>query len=176
MQKLTLSALQRLSKSEFAQAPKFPFVLILDNIRSALNVGSVFRTADAFAAQGLALCGISACPPHRDILKTALGATDTVAWAYFETTRAAVEHYKTQHYKIWAIEQTDSSLSLEQFNPDLSESPLALILGNEVEGVDANLLDLVDGCVEIPQFGTKHSLNVSVCAGIVAWELVRKQI
>ncbi len=180
MQKLSMDALARVSAGEFETQKKQPLVIILDNVRSALNVGSAFRTADAFALQSLALCGITAQPPHREILKTALGATETVAWAYFETTQAALDYYQTQNYLLVGVEQTAASISLSTFKSQLLNQlnleklpPLALIFGNEVDGVSQTVLNQCHYAVEIPQFGTKHSLNVAVCVGIVAWEMVR---
>lgn len=164
--------LQRLSVEEFKEQDKIPLVVILDNLRSALNVGSAFRTSDAFAVESLVLCGISAQPPHREISKTALGAHQSVDWEYFEETTQAIETYKSKGYRIFAVEQAFESTSLEQFQ--WTEEPLAIIMGNEVEGVSQKVMDLVDGCIEIPQFGTKHSFNVSVSMGIVVWELFRK--
>jgi len=180
MQKLSMDELNRLTVDEFQLQQKHPIAIILDNVRSALNVGSAFRTADAFALQSLALCGITAQPPHREILKTALGATESVAWAYFETTQAALDAYKAQNYLLIGIEQTAGSVSLSEFKSQLLSRlnlekmpPIALIFGNEVEGVAQEVLNQCDYAIEIPQFGTKHSLNVSVCVGIVAWEMVR---
>lgn len=167
-----MDELGRMSVEEFRQSDKNRLVLVLDNIRSMHNVGSVFRTADAFRAEGILLCGYTPCPPHRDIHKTALGATDTVRWKYAPTTREAVLELKEQGYRVYAIEQVQNSIMLDRFQQD-SGQPLALVFGNEVEGVDAAVLPLCDGCIEIPQFGMKHSLNVSIAAGIVLWELVR---
>ena len=139
------------------------------------NVGSVFRTADAFLLQGIYLCGYTPQPPHRDIHKTALGATDTVAWQYFGNTLEAVQALRDGGYRIWAIEQVENSQSLHQFD-DNQNGPLAVVFGNEVSGVDPDVVKACDGCIEIPQLGMKHSLNISVAAGIVLWELVRTQI
>lgn len=171
MRQRSLSELNRLSIEEFKKRDKLPAVVILDNIRSALNVGSVFRSADAFAVEELALCGITAQPPHRDILKTAIGASHSVKWQYFEANTAAVEHYRAKGYQIAAIEQTTGGQQLQEFK---FEKPLALILGNEVKGVSPELLALSDTSIEVPQWGTKHSLNVSVCAGVLLWELARQ--
>lgn len=170
MRKLSMEELGRVSLSSFKNSNKLPLVIVLDNVRSALNVGSAFRTADGFAAHELALCGITAQPPHREILKTALGATDSVAWQYFEQTADAIAFYREQGYQIFAIEQAEGSQKLDQFTASL-DAPIALIFGNEVEGVAQEAIDAADGCIEIPQFGTKHSLNVSVCVGIVVWEI-----
>lgn len=148
-------------------------VLILDNIRSGLNVGSAFRTADAFALEKIFLCGITATPPHREILKTAIGATESVAWEAAEEVVDVVQRLKAEGYTIYAVEQTDVSIPLQQIRRNHGEK-LALIFGNEVRGVQQAALPLVDGAIEIPQFGTKHSLNISVCLGIVVWEFVRQ--
>jgi tRNA G18 (ribose-2'-O)-methylase SpoU len=174
MRKLSMDELGRMSVDEFRQAEKNPILVVLDNIRSMHNVGSVFRTADAFLAEGICLCGYTPQPPHRDIHKTALGATETVDWLYFPTTREAVVTLKERGYKIFAIEQVEGSVSLEKFT-QLNEK-IALVFGNEVEGVDSEVLTLCDGCIEIPQLGMKHSLNISVAAGIVLWEMVRGRI
>ncbi len=173
MRKLSMDELERLSTSAFRNAEKLRIVLVLDNIRSALNVGSAFRTADAFALEKIHLCGITASPPHREILKTALGATETVAWDYYKEPTALIAMLKQQGYKIVVVEQTDSSVSLDEYVVTESEK-LALVFGNEVDGVGDNFLRASNACIEIPQFGTKHSLNVAVCVGIVTWELVRK--
>lgn len=151
---------------------KFPLVVVLDNIRSMHNVGSIFRSADAFHVQELLLCGMTAQPPHRDIEKTALGATKTVDWQYFSDTKKALDYLKHKNYKIIAVEQTQNSILLQNF-PIKLEEKTAFILGNEVQGVQKEILDQADFCVEIPQWGEKHSLNVSVCAGIVLWEWCR---
>jgi tRNA G18 (ribose-2'-O)-methylase SpoU len=174
MRKLSMDELGRMSVDEFRQAEKNPILIVLDNIRSMHNVGSVFRTADAFLAEGICLCGYTPQPPHRDIHKTALGATETVDWLYFTTTMEAVITLKERGYQLFAIEQVEGSVSLEKFTqPD---EKIALIFGNEVEGVDSDVLKLCDGCIEIPQLGMKHSLNISVAAGIVLWEMVRGRI
>lgn len=168
-----MAALNRPSTEDFKVQEKLPLVLVLDNVRSALNVGSVFRTADAFALEKIILCGITAQPPHREILKTALGSTDSVAWEYAGYTAEAVLQLKEDGYLIYAVEQTTKKIWLQDFSP-VSTSKYALVLGNEVEGVDDATLSLCDGAIEIPQFGTKHSLNVAVAAGIVVWETARK--
>lgn len=173
MEKLTMEALGRKSVEEFKRAPKTPLVLVLDNIRSLHNVGSVFRTADAFLLRGLRLCGYTGTPPHRDIHKTALGATETVAWEYWPDTAAAVARLKEEGYAVWAVEQATGAVMLQDFRPP-ADRPLALVFGNEVEGVETGVLGLVDGCLEIPQAGMKHSLNISVTAGIVVWDLCSK--
>ncbi|GAC1529639.1 MAG: RNA methyltransferase [Sediminibacterium sp.] len=173
MRKLSMDELGRKSVGEFKQARKNPVMLVLDNIRSMHNVGSVFRTADAFLMEGICLCGYTPQPPHRDINKTALGATETVDWLYFPTTLEAVTLLKARGYYIYGIEQAEGSVSLEQFTqPD---GNVAIVFGNEVTGVDTEVLKLCDGCIEIPQLGMKHSLNISVAAGIVLWEIVRKR-
>ncbi len=170
-----MDELGRKSVSEFKEAEKNRVVVILDNIRSMHNVGSVFRSADAFLVEGICLCGYTPQPPHRDIHKTALGATETIDWIHLPTTIEAVQQLKEKGYKVFALEQAEGSISLDQCKAQ-NLFPLAIVLGNEVEGVDAEVLQLCDGCIEIPQFGMKHSLNVSVAAGIVLWEMVRKQM
>jgi 23S rRNA (guanosine2251-2'-O)-methyltransferase len=172
MQKKSMSELDRLSAEDYKIIEKTPLVLILDNVRSALNVGSAFRTADAFALHSIALCGISAQPPHREILKTALGAEQSVDWVYFENTVSAVKYYKNNGFRICAVEQTVGSIMLQDFV--WNEKPISIVFGNEVDGVSDDVLQLSDDCIEIPQFGTKHSLNISVSMGIVIWELYRK--
>jgi tRNA G18 (ribose-2'-O)-methylase SpoU len=169
MRKLKLSELGRLDVDGFRAAAKVPVVLILDNLRSAHNVGSLFRTSDAFALEGLALCGFTGQPPHREIEKTALGATESVNWAYFSTTTEAITHYKSLGFSIVGIEQTTSSVPMSSFEVDTSLVGYALVLGNEVEGVSDEALELCDQVLELEQFGTKHSLNVAVCGGIFAW-------
>lgn len=167
MRKLSMDELNRLSKEDFERAEKLPIILILDNIRSLSNVGAFFRTADAFRIGELFLCGITACPPHREIHKTALGADETVKWRHFETTETACQALKTEGYRIFAIEQVEGSVPLQNFR---FEPHTAYILGNEVEGVSEDALPYCDGAIELPQEGTKHSINVSVCAGIVMWK------
>ncbi len=162
-----MDELNRLSKEDFEKVEKLPIIIVLDNIRSLSNVGAFFRTADAFRISELYLCGITACPPHREIHKTALGADETVKWRYFETTEAACQELKAEGYKIFAVEQVENSIPLQDFK---FESHTAYVLGNEVEGVGEEVLPYCDGAIELPQEGTKHSLNVSVCAGIVMWE------
>lgn len=173
MRKLTIDELERLTPDAFRAQAKTPIALVLDNVRSAHNVGSAFRTADAFALAHISLCGITAQPPHREILKTALGATETVNWSYHQSVAEAVALLRTQGYQIWAVEQVAGSRMLQDFTPN-DEQPIALIFGNEVDGVSDEALAQVDGALEIPQFGTKHSLNVSVSMGIVVWEVFRK--
>ena len=168
MRKLSMDELNRISKDDFEQADKLPIIIVLDNVRSLSNVGAFFRTADAFRIKELFLCGITACPPHREIHKTALGADETVKWRYFDTTEAACQALKAEGYKIFAVEQVVGSVPLQDFG---FESHTAYILGNEVEGVSEDALPYCDGAIELPQAGTKHSINVSVCAGIVMWKL-----
>ena len=171
MHKLSMEELNRLTKEQYETVDKLPIVIVLDNIRSLSNVGAVFRTADAFRIGELYLCGITACPPHREIHKTALGADETVKWQYFESTEAACKALKDKCYKIFAVEQIEGSKGLQDFKFDPNS---ALIMGNEVEGVSDEALPYCDGAIELPQEGTKHSLNVSVCAGIVMWEVFRQ--
>ncbi len=173
MRKLSMDELGRKSVADFKLADKKPLVVVMDNIRSMHNVGSVFRTADAFLISGICLCGFTPQPPHRDIQKTALGATESVDWVYYENTKDAVLALKQQGYKVFAIEQTQGSISLENFKTYLSNEPVAFVFGNEVEGVSDEVLAICDGAVEIPQYGMKHSLNISVAAAIVLWEMVR---
>jgi tRNA G18 (ribose-2'-O)-methylase SpoU len=173
MKKLSMEALKRLTPEEFEVSKKLPLVLVLDNVRSGMNVGSIFRTADAFALEKIVLCGITAKPPHREILKTALGSTESVNWEYVEQTTIAVEHLKTQGYQVFAVEQTAPKTWLHEFRTVANEK-YALVLGNEVDGVADNVLQLCQGALEIPQFGTKHSLNIAVAAGIAVWELNQK--
>lgn len=165
-----MNELNRKSVEEFKQSQKKKIIVVLDNIRSMHNVGSVFRTSDAFLIEAICICGFTAQPPHRDINKTALGATETVDWIYYEKTTQAIEALKQNNYSIYAIEQTEGSISLENFA--ITDKPIAVVFGNEVEGVSNEVLQLVDGCIEIPQLGMKHSLNISVAAGIVLWKLV----
>lgn len=172
MRKLRLEELERISVEEFQQRPKVKVVLILDNIRSALNVGSAFRTADAFALEEVILCGITAQPPHREILKSAIGATESVSWSYFEAVDQAIEIQQSGKVSCFGVEQTTTSLPLQDFAPP--PSSIALVFGNEVDGISQSILPKLDGFIEIPQFGTKHSLNVSVCVGIVVWDILTK--
>jgi tRNA G18 (ribose-2'-O)-methylase SpoU len=171
MRKLSMDELGRMSVADFKVAPKKPIVVVMDQIRSMHNVGSVFRTADAFLINGICLCGFTPQPPHRDIHKTALGATDSVDWVYYEQTIEAVNALKEQGYKVYAIEQTEGSIPLNQFKID--DQAIAFVFGNEVDGVDQSVIDLCDGVIEIPQWGMKHSLNISVAAAVVLWEFVR---
>jgi 23S rRNA (guanosine2251-2'-O)-methyltransferase len=175
MRKLAMDELNRKSVNEFRQSEKTPVIVVLDNIRSMHNVGSVFRTADAFLIRAVYLCGYTPQPPHRDIHKTALGATETVDWQYFATTVHAVQSLKSAGYSVYAVEQTEGSIPLQEFAvPDTGQ--LAVVFGNEVSGVGEEALGLCDGSVEIPQWGMKHSLNISIAAGIVLWELVRERM
>jgi 23S rRNA (guanosine2251-2'-O)-methyltransferase len=167
MRKLSMAELNRLDVGDFKKSTKLPVILVLDNIRSLSNIGSIFRTADAFKLEGIYLCGISGRPPHREIHKTALGATETVDWKYFEKSLDAISELKSLGYSIVAVEQTDKSQMLHTF---IWPNKTALVLGNEVDGVSDSVIDLIDAAVEVPQSGTKHSLNVSVCAGIVCWQ------
>ena len=168
-----MSDLNRISPEEFKNSEKMPVVIVLDDVRSAYNVGSIFRTADAFRISGIYICGISARPPHKDISKTALGATESVEWKYFQDVQVAVKSLKDNGYRVYAIEQVDESISLDQFQPE-KESKIAIIFGHEVFGVKEGLFPIIDGCIEIPQFGTKHSFNVAISAGIMLWELAKK--
>jgi len=168
-----MDQLNRVDVDSFKSQEKTPLVLVLDNVRSMHNVGSAFRTADGFAIEKIVLCGITATPPHREIEKTALGATQSVEWIHEKETTAAVLKLKEEGYKVYAIEQAEDSIFLNDFIADSSEK-YALVFGNEVHGVDEDVMAIVDGCVEIPQFGTKHSFNVSVTMGIVLWDLVKK--
>lgn len=162
--------LNRLNPEEFKAAQKIPLIVVLDNVRSLNNIGSIFRTADAFRIEEVLLCGITARPPHKDIRKTALGATESVAWRYFEQTLEALNDLRSKNYKIAAVEQAENAYALNDFEVDLSQG-LAVVFGHEVQGVAQEVVDLCDAVIEIPQFGTKHSLNVSVSAGIVLWNL-----
>lgn len=172
MRKLKITELNRISTEEFRRVEKMPLVVVLDHVRSLYNVGSVFRSSDAFRVEAIYLCGITATPPNVEIHKTALGAEDTVNWQYFKSTQEAVLQLKTAGYEIWSVEQVEGSVMLQNFKPD-KKKHYAIILGNEVKGVQQEVVDMCDGCIEIPQFGTKHSLNVSVTAGILIWEFAR---
>ena len=172
MRKLKNNELGRINIEEFKCATKTPITIILDNVRSAINVGSIFRTSDAFLIENIILCGITATPPDKEILKAALGATDSVKWDFSENTIDAVKKLKAEGYHIIGIEQTDKSTMLNDIN--LPKKPIAIIMGNEVNGVAQEVIDVCNTVIEIPQFGTKHSLNISVSTGIVIWELWRK--
>ncbi|MCF8234792.1 MAG: RNA methyltransferase [Bacteroidales bacterium] len=173
MRKLKNEELKRLSLEEYRNKEKHPVVVVLDNIRSLNNIGSIFRTADAFRIEKLHLCGITACPPHRDIQKTALGATESVAWQYFEKTASSIELLRKNNFTIYSIEQAEGSISLENFDMKKIRK-VALVFGHEVKGIQQAIIDLSDACIEIPQFGTKHSFNITVSAGIVLWEFLKK--
>jgi 23S rRNA (guanosine2251-2'-O)-methyltransferase len=173
MRKLKLDELNRASIEEFKEQDKLPVVVVLDNVRSMHNIGSIFRTSDALAVTAVYLCGITARPPHREIEKTALGATQSVTWEYFEDTVKAIEKLRTEGYKIAAIEQAENSVMLNEYMP-LADEKYALIFGNEVNGVSDEAMQLIDTCIEIPQFGTKHSFNIVVSAGIVLWDFLVK--
>lgn len=173
MQKTPNDALHRLTTEEFKNAEKSPIVIVLDHVRSMHNVGSVFRTADAFLLRGICLCGVTAKPPHREIERSALGATESVYWEYFDETTEAIQKLKALNYRIVAVEQTDTAISLEQYQP-YSNEKIALVFGHELYGVSQEVLELCDHCIEIPQFGTKHSLNIAVSAGIVIWDIFSK--
>lgn len=173
MRKLKVTELSRISTEEFKSANKTPLIVVLDNVRSLNNIGSVFRTSDAFRIARIYLCGITATPPNAEIHKTALGAEDSVEWVYFKDTKEAVEELKKQEIAVFAIEQVENSIMLQDFKV-ASDMTYAIILGNEVKGVDQDVVDICDGSIEIPQFGTKHSLNVSITAGIAIWELFLK--
>ena len=171
MRKLAMEELHRLTKDEYEGVAKLPVVVVLDNVRSLSNVGSVFRSADAFRIGELFLCGITACPPHREIHKTALGADETVPWRYFESTVDACKELKAMGYRIFAVEQVEGSVMLQDYK---AEPNTAFILGNEVDGVSEEALSFCDAALEIPQEGTKHSLNVSVCSGILMWNVFKQ--
>jgi len=173
MRKLRNHELGRKSLEDYKLANKTPFVIVLDNVRSLNNIGSVFRTADAFLIESIYLCGITACPPNKEINKTALGATESVPWKYFEHTIDAVNDLKTNGYQIVSIEQAIGSTNLQEFFTEESEK-YAFVFGHEVKGVNQEIVSISDKCIEIPQFGTKHSLNISVSAGIVIWDVFIK--
>lgn len=175
MRKLLNEELGRLDKEAFHEAKKNPLILILDNVRSHLNVGSIFRTADAFRIEKIYLCGITGTPPHRDIQKTALGATETVNWEHHENILQLVEELKSKNVFIASLEQAENSTQLHRFKIPQNQI-LALVLGNEVEGVSQDVVSLSDSVIEIPQFGTKHSLNISVSAGMSVWELAKQYL
>lgn len=172
MRKLSNDELNRLSTEEFRDAEKRKIIIVLDNVRSLNNIGSVFRTADAFLIEAIYLCGITGTPPNKEIYKTALGADETVSWQYFENTMQAVEACKTKGYSVYSVEQAEGSISLTDFAP--ATTGLALIFGNEVNGVLPEVVSASHGCIEIPQDGSKHSLNISVSVGIVIWDVVSK--
>jgi len=173
MRKLKNSELDRLSVEDFKLVKKTPLIIVLDNIRSLNNIGSVFRTSDAFLIEKIYLCGITATPPHKDIHKTALGSTETVAWEYVENTLDLVEKLQTQNVKVCAIEQAENAIMLNDFKPE-TNTTYALVFGNEVKGVSQQVVNASDVVIEIPQYGTKHSLNISVSAGVVMWDMFSK--
>lgn len=173
MRKLLNEELNRKSVDEFKSSSKTPIIIVLDNVRSLHNVGSVFRTADAFLIEAIYLCGITGTPPNKEIQKTALGSTDTVAWKHFKTTTEAIQELKLKNYAVYAIEQAESSVMLNQFIPD-KKTGLAVVFGNEVKGVQQEIIDMSNAVIEIPQIGTKHSLNISVSVGVVVWDLYNK--
>lgn len=172
MRKLPIEEIGRVSAEEFQNVDKLPVIVVLDDIRSHHNTGAVFRTMDAFACEAVYLCGITGTPPHRDIQKTALGATETVPWLYFESALQTVQDLKNKGYKIIALEIAEGSTDIRNFLTSFDDK-IALVLGNEVNGVDQQIIDICDVCLEIPQYGTKHSLNVSVSAGIALWEICK---
>ncbi len=171
MRKLKVTEMDRLTTEEYHEAEKFPMVVVLDFVRSMYNVGSVFRTCDAFRLAGVCLCGIAATPPHPEIHKTALGAEKSVPWKYFERTQDAVVWLHSLGYKVFAVEQCEGSIAMQDFHIKEGER-YALVFGNEVKGVNQEVVDMCEGCIEIPQFGTKHSMNVAVTAGIAIWSIV----
>ena len=173
MKKLRTIEIERLSVEQFKEAEKLPLVVVLDDVRSMYNVGSVFRTGDAFRIEAVYLCGITSTPPHTEIHKTALGAEDSVCWKYFKNTLEAIDELKKEGYDVYSIEQAHGSTKLQTFEP-LHGKKYAVVLGNEVKGVHQEVVDASDGCLEIPQFGTKHSMNVSVTAGIIIWHFAKQ--
>ena len=175
MRKLSMDELNRKSVEEFKESAKMPVIAVLENIRSAYNVGSVFRTADAFLLEGIYICGYTCRPPHKEIKKTALGAEDSVTWKHFDNAQAAIEQLKSEGYKVYAIEQALNSNALQSVDFKSIEK-VAVIFGNEVNGVEQSTIVLCDGVIEIPQFGMKHSLNIATAAGVVLWEIVRGRV
>jgi 23S rRNA (guanosine2251-2'-O)-methyltransferase len=173
MRKLRINELQRLSAEAYKEAKKLPVIVILDNLRSCSNIGSVFRTSDAFLIEKICLCGITATPPNKEIHKTALDAEKSVPWEYFEQTEVAVKKLQAEGLAVYAVEQVEGSITLADFSPGRDQK-LALVFGNEVKGVQQKVINICDGAIEIPQFGTKHSFNVSVSAGIVLWDIFSK--
>ena len=173
MKKLSILELNRMQLTDYREADKAPFVVVLDNVRSLHNVGSVFRTSDAYRVERIFLCGVTAIPPSAEIHKTALGAEDSVEWQYFNDTSEAVNLLHEEGYKVFSIEQVEGSTALQDLKLECG-TKYAVILGNEVKGVQQEVVDMSDGCIELPQYGTKHSLNVSVTAGIVIWEFARQ--
>lgn len=178
MRKLKTIEMHRLTVDEFKAAEKLPLIVVLDNVRSLYNVGSVFRTADAFRVEAVWLCGVTGCPPNAEIHKTALGGEDSVDWRYFKETQEAVRELHDKGYFVWSVEQVEGSTKLDKLADSAlyqPSAPAAVILGNEVKGVQQSVVDMSDGCLEIPQYGTKHSLNVSITAGIVIWEFAKRR-
>ena len=178
MRKLKTIEMHRLTVDEFKAAEKLPLIVVLDNVRSLYNVGSVFRTADAFRVEAVWLCGVTGCPPNAEIHKTALGGEDSVDWHYFKDTQEAVRELHDKGYFVWSVEQVEGSTKLDKLADSALYQPVApaaVILGNEVKGVQQSVVDMSDGCLEIPQYGTKHSLNVSITAGIVIWEFAKRR-
>ena len=175
MEKLSMDALNRKSVEEFKRSDKTPVIAVLENIRSSYNVGSVFRTADAFLLEAIYLTGYTGTPPHKEIRKTALGAEDTVEWKHFANAAEAIQHLRWQGFKVYAVEQVTTSLSLEQLSFDSNEK-IAVVFGNEVTGVELETIQLCDACIEIPQLGMKHSLNIATAAGVVLWEIIRTRM
>ena len=173
MKKLNILELNRMQLADYREADKVPFIVVLDNVRSLHNVGSVFRTSDAYRVESIYLCGVTATPPSAEIHKTALGAEDSVVWHYFNDTREAVRQLHEMGYTVFSIEQVQGSIALQNLRIEKGQK-YAVILGNEVKGVQQEVVDMSDGCIELPQYGTKHSLNVSVTAGIVIWEFARQ--
>jgi 23S rRNA (guanosine2251-2'-O)-methyltransferase len=174
MRKLSMDELNRLSVEEFKQTDKIPLIVVLENIRSAYNVGSVFRTADAFLLEAIYICGYTCCPPHKEIKKTALGAEESVAWKHFDTTSAAIFELQALGYSVFSVEQAAGSTMLNDLNYAVTDK-IAVIFGNEVTGVEQSTIQQSAGCIEIPQFGMKHSLNVATAVGVVLWEFVRNR-
>ncbi|MDO4770865.1 RNA methyltransferase [Porphyromonas sp.] len=174
VRKLSIQEMERLTPAEFLSAEKVPVTVVLDNVRSMNNIGSIFRTADALRIEHLCLCGISARPPHPDIHKTALGAEEVVSWSYHESTLECVKALVARGYEVWCVEQAEGSVFLDEFADKVPLKPIALVMGNEVKGVDQAVIDTGHGCIEIRQYGTKHSMNVSVAAGIVMWEICKR--
>jgi tRNA G18 (ribose-2'-O)-methylase SpoU len=172
MRKIKNEELHRKTVDEFKSADKLPVIIVLDNVRSLHNIGSIFRTADAFMAEAIFLCGITACPPHREIEKTALGATESVSWKHYPSTLEAIEELRNQGYRLIAVEQAEGGTQLDQF--PVEKKKYALIFGHEINGVDDVVIEKVHAAIEVPQSGTKHSLNISVCAGVVLWEFFKK--
>ena len=175
MRKLSMEELNRKSVDEFKESAKMPVIAVLENIRSAYNVGSVFRTADAFLLEAIYICGYTCQPPHKEIKKTALGAEDSVTWQHFDNAPNAIEQLKSEGYKVYAIEQAVNSYALQGVDFKSIEK-VAVIFGNEVNGVEQSTIELCDGVIEIPQFGMKHSLNIATAAGVVLWEIVRGKV